>query len=421
MKKVYQALYKQCIPGQLPGLWASYATEPCCRKCPDNLTPLFTSLKAQFSEKMLVQSGVAETASDGTVQPSRKLVPGDWLIFLQARDIVDVLTPFGCFSGGLPAVAIWRDKFTQQAVKRWEKSRQQKIVLATDSLDGAVILRALGLAATTTEGLDNPGPDTLRKLCKCYGWGLEKVSTHEGVSGPVEADIGLILCKCSLARLEVAESTTIQAVSGTFQALYHKGLRRIDLGMWAPDAAHLEHLRFQLESFGEKVSAEQLLSDLDRRLFDAAVKPAQSVKPESQPPANLLEAAEALYRAERLARSDQRAQEQVAHARNAFDEYLERDLLRSLQRPGSETVPAHLHVMMHELSRLIHRLTRQAGAMVQGASPQSPRMEELSKVVNFISQLASRVLTTSKEIRACERGDDHRRDWYRSARWPNSN
>lgn len=419
---VYRALRRRCHPSCLPGPWESLsAAERSCRRCPDDLQLTVSELAKEFPPKVLVQSGVAITSADGQLQPSPLLVPSAWLVFLQTRHgpTFDVLTPAGCLSGNLPLLSAWGDGWTQQARERWGG-----IILAADALDDVVVLRTLGFAAASVAGLADLRPDALAKLCVHFGWGLEepREPPHDGggedadlPAAPSEASAGLILAAWSPARLQIEAPPSVQAVIGRFQPLHRRGLKRIDLGAWAPSKHYLDRLSLQLEMFPNQVSAQELFADLEENTTEPLATPDSSL---AEPPsANLQEAWTALCRAERAAKADRGAKDQLARAQTAFDECLERELLRPLYQPGSDPLSANLRLVLQQLSRLFHRAARQADGTLQQMSPQALCTGELSKLVAPIMQVASRILTVTKEVRACDHAADHRPDRLRSVRW----
>jgi hypothetical protein len=159
-----------CSAFPAPEDWSRLPIEPNAFAGPADPQAAFAALCKEFPEDELVLSGVAQRSSHGEIKLTPKLAaPGAPLVALrcaQTRATYDLLTESGLLaSPWLPAVAMMADCATQ------EFAQEPNQVCIAFSLEDAIILRSLGLAAVTAHGLDQIDAAKFDELAGCFAIG----------------------------------------------------------------------------------------------------------------------------------------------------------------------------------------------------------------------------------------------------------
>jgi hypothetical protein len=127
------------------------------------------SLRQDFPDEVLQRAGILASNGSGFELDHGLYEPSTVLIALRkgpSNEIHDVLTPHGCLSGTVAVLQILEDNHTRECLE------DSQWLLATSSLEEAVGLRSLGLAATLGTDLEKGlKASELRALGEIFGNG----------------------------------------------------------------------------------------------------------------------------------------------------------------------------------------------------------------------------------------------------------
>ena len=143
--------------------WPVAATDE-IRRVPENTSDLIGGLVAEFTLEQLIDTGIAELGGEGGLEISRRLTAGTRrLLVLRDTDDAppfDLLLADGLLLGEeSPAYAM-----AHASRSASEGCSIEGTLWLVPSVEDVVICRALGMAASTTVGLENLGHSELRRF-----------------------------------------------------------------------------------------------------------------------------------------------------------------------------------------------------------------------------------------------------------------
>ena len=163
---VYSVLAEAASGYSLPLAWSWLPVDSDCLVLSD-AAGTFQHLMERFPAEDLVASGVAERVDEGLVISPRLIAQDPGFIVLRAAmgDPFDIVTSVGCFTGVPPALKMFHDGKTKEAIR----GSQYKIMFGVGSLLGVVLLRSLRVAVTPITLLEALNLSGLRRLLALTG------------------------------------------------------------------------------------------------------------------------------------------------------------------------------------------------------------------------------------------------------------
>lgn len=160
---IYERWLEHCAPFPPLPEWSTLRIDRNAYIGPADPPAALADLCARFSEEDLIASSIAQRSPEGALIVSPKLAAPRtpllaWRRTSKSRPF-DLLTDEGLLATSLlPAVMVLNDGWTEAAAE-WPN-----LVCVAFSLVDAIILRSLGIPATTAYGLDRIGTEELNQL-----------------------------------------------------------------------------------------------------------------------------------------------------------------------------------------------------------------------------------------------------------------
>ncbi len=423
---IYGEVVSACEPFRPEGPWGRFQ-DPGAYCCPADPDQLLASLCQKFRAEDLVRSGVAGVAGvageagDAIFLAPALLEAGNALIALRTevdQRPFEILTPEGCLSGRLPAVAALDDVIALR-----EGQLNEPHLHVVFGFEQVLACRSVGLPAALATGLADVSRSAIRELFqRLYpsdafdeeedafdkaAWDDEdgrtidaddEASEHLSVNS---GDDWLVkLHGWSLfdveARLE-AEIELIRTHFAKIENYLNRSLR--DARVVFTSAKAREALEFALQHGGRCDVRRALLEMASSS--EALIPRPVGMKKVFQPPGSFSGATSQLFEANRL-QSDATVQKR---AWDNYDETLEREVLSPLREEGAaeaDPVVRSLKLGFAAQASLLHRQQAFVASKVGTPSPNhsgEPRPGISIQDVEVISKLTQGLVSFAKELR----------------------
>jgi len=176
----YETYMTLCEPFRFADQWACISADPCAYRGPSDPNAALAALVDRFSEQELIDARIAQRDVDGHLTMHAFLAEPEVAVVAlrdpETASIANLMTGRGCVAGELaPLFATRRDRHTVVAL-----AGSFGTVLLTGSLEDAILLRSLGLAAAPIAGVAELGHHDVTLLGEIFNVQRDP-SAHEEV------------------------------------------------------------------------------------------------------------------------------------------------------------------------------------------------------------------------------------------------
>jgi hypothetical protein len=173
----FKSYLSLCSPFRFAAPWDCLPADPAAYRGPSSPENAIEHLAERHSEPDLIASGLVRKGENNALAIHPSLTEPNMVVLAlrqcASNGVTNLVTNNGCVHGGtLPLFASLHDCATSKA----PTFNGKKDLFLTGSLDDAIVLRSLGMAATPVVGLNNIGSRELKQLCKHVG--LERWSKN---------------------------------------------------------------------------------------------------------------------------------------------------------------------------------------------------------------------------------------------------
>ena len=469
--QIYVDLLEHCPGYDLPAPFAAFAADPHVRGGPRDPKALLEQWAGKFTEDELLASGVVVHGDEGSLRlhPALSTPDDPWIALCASADgpPFDLLTRGGCLRGTDPsALVVLKDEYTTSRIIVPEEEEKNDgngwHLYACEDVRDAVVLRAIGLPATTAHGLELLSPALVEDLRYRFGsgnlfrsqddragadsGGVAAASPASCATSPVGStsqgetptspappmangfaegsvarddimtdddaqedklvELGLILVSWTPTQMNRAMPAQIDHVAAYLQELGTFLREQFYVATWCPSEKHLRRLTFALRHGDPKWVRDTIVASCEHSnqgLF-APKKPAAVT---ASPPADYAEAVSRLLSVSSGAASSAVNEEDIRRLRENVFQLLERDVLAPLMKQAmraSDPIERDLAVTMAGLSRMIQThgvviAQRVSQAFVSKGQTGLDRLPE-DAVKNLLSNVSA-LVSLCREIRHC--------------------
>ena len=249
-RPIYARVLSHCPPYHHEGLWQDVAMPDDVRRSPPDPVAALADLRTQYSNAVLLESGVAVTAPDVDIQLAPALCDGKSAIIALRKTPkqapFDLLTDGGCVAPGkLPLCSSLGDSRVRKMI-----DTKKPVLCATCSTDDAVVLQSLGIPATLASGLAELSGDYLNDLCNRFGLGDCSLDRPGIVTLPKYPPPAVVLVGWNPKSLTMKEPEGVaKIVAHLADVERHLGICLETFCVWTPTQAELDGIAFRKAHF----------------------------------------------------------------------------------------------------------------------------------------------------------------------------
>ncbi len=417
------ALLARCPPYRFTEApWDSLPPNPDCRASVANPEETLECLRRAFPDAILKEAGLLERSSEGQPRLAPPLCDPDGAVLALRRHpgggVFDLLTNRGCLANRrLPVFVSWNDRLN---FARFIKSR---VLFAASDIRDVALLRALGLPATLSTGLERATLKDFRTLhqafkdvprCEspCVGEIEAALSAAGHVLGadldPAVSPPTLVLLGWQIRSLRPDLPPTVPPVAARLHGFdLHLGVKPAQAAVWRPNFWELDKIAFYLDVTPPACYATVLLTNLKDQLYtvEACADPEKAARVGTDgAPADVVEVRARLLEQLKEDRGERRISDRTRKAQAAYEALTRRDLIEPLERwalasadpllRNLGTQLANVCALLHQGAPALHELQARdlEQILTRGIVPAKggllqQHMQLIARLANLLTQL----------------------------------
>ncbi len=428
-----------CSPFRFEAPWDCLSADPAAFRGPSSPPDALAHLAEHHAAEDLIASGLVQVGDNKALAIHPSLAEPDVVVLALRHSafqrVMNLVTNNGCVHGSdLPLFASLHDDWTLNGIQ-WQK---RTALFLTSTLEDAILLRSMGMAASPVVGLERLGKKGVEQLCNFFGLTksvttLERDAAYQSFIADEERRLSrscstsqratsnseqprtcnkstvakhqfkLTLTNWSPTQLSLAIPEHIRSAKSHLAALLHFcQLSTSNTAEWLPEQKEFDGIRFAVTQREPDWIHDAVIESWFKSEYERAKHKAQQVSP---PPPDMRDVLQRLYKIDPL-ESGEKAISRQKQAMLEYDQVVRQESIGGLLREAQNTADpvkrtklvqlAQLHEIAQELFselRPCAQISKKSAGRLNrslasgGKDPISPYL----KVTNQIQMLAHRL------------------------------